>query len=129
MAADLRIIRVVQALIDTSTVLAAYLLARRWLSPRASLFAAFIVAINPFLIYFTGLVLSETLFIAMLAWGMALLAELERRCYPRAFGDGASVRATSADLAFCSTGFQPVHPKRHGLETRATANLSRWRSS
>ncbi len=71
---DLRIIRIVQALIDTSTVLAAYLLARRWLSPRASLSAAFIVAINPFLIYFTGLVLSETLFIAMLAWGMALLA-------------------------------------------------------
>jgi hypothetical protein len=71
--ANLRFIRIVQTLIDTSTVLAAYLLARKWLSPGASLFAGFIVAVNPFLIYFAGLILSETLFIAMLAWGMAML--------------------------------------------------------
>jgi len=31
------------------------------------------VAFNPFLIYFSGLLLTETLFTAMLAWGMALL--------------------------------------------------------
>jgi hypothetical protein len=71
--ANLRAIRIIQALIDTSTILATYLLARRWLSLRACLSAAFIVAVNPFLIYFTGLILSETLFIAMLAWGMALI--------------------------------------------------------
>jgi 4-amino-4-deoxy-L-arabinose transferase-like glycosyltransferase len=70
---NVRAIRIVQALLDTSTVLATYLLARRWLGERACLFAALVVAVNPFLIYFTGLVLSETLFIALLAWGMALL--------------------------------------------------------
>lgn len=76
--ASVRVVRVAQALLDTSTVLAAYLIARRWLTRRASLFAAGVVAINPFLIYFSGLILSETLFTAMLAWGMALLVGWKR---------------------------------------------------
>jgi 4-amino-4-deoxy-L-arabinose transferase-like glycosyltransferase len=71
--ADVRVVRIVQALIDTSTVLAAYLLALRGLPPAASMLAALFVAFNPFLVYFSGLVLTETLFTAMLAWGMALL--------------------------------------------------------
>jgi 4-amino-4-deoxy-L-arabinose transferase-like glycosyltransferase len=71
--ADVRRIRLAQALLDTSTVLAAYLLARRWLDRRRSLLAAALVAVNPFLIYFSALILTETLFTAMLAWGMALL--------------------------------------------------------
>jgi 4-amino-4-deoxy-L-arabinose transferase-like glycosyltransferase len=66
-------VRIVQALIDTSTVLAAFLLARRWLPPYACLFAALLVASNPFLVYFCGLLLTETLFTAMLAWGMVLV--------------------------------------------------------
>ena len=69
-----RISRMAQALIDTSTVLAVYLLSRRWLTAGQSLFAAMLVAVNPFLIYFSGLILSETLFTAMLTWGMLLLA-------------------------------------------------------
>jgi 4-amino-4-deoxy-L-arabinose transferase-like glycosyltransferase len=60
-------IQIAQALVDVSTVFAIYLLSRR------SLVAAAIVAFNPFLIYFSSLVLSETLFTAMLAWGMYLL--------------------------------------------------------
>ncbi len=72
--ANVRFIRILQAFLDTSTVLAAYLLARRWLSPVACVIAALLVALNPFLIYFTGLILSETLFISMLAWGMMLLS-------------------------------------------------------
>jgi 4-amino-4-deoxy-L-arabinose transferase-like glycosyltransferase len=71
--ANLRAVRLVQAGLDASCVLAAYLIARRWLGHRRSLFAAAIVAFNPFLIYFAGLILSETLFTAILAWGMALL--------------------------------------------------------
>lgn len=70
---NVRAIRLVQAVLDTSTVLAIYLLARRFLDVRGSLVAAAFVAFNPFLIYFSGLVLSETLFTAMLAWGMYLL--------------------------------------------------------
>jgi hypothetical protein len=38
-----------------------------------------LVAINPFLIYFSGLLLSETLFTAMLAWGMVLLLSPARK--------------------------------------------------
>jgi 4-amino-4-deoxy-L-arabinose transferase-like glycosyltransferase len=71
--ADPRAIRVVQALLDASTILAVYFLARKWLEDRAALFAAAIVAINPFLIYFSGLILSETLFVALLMWGMLLI--------------------------------------------------------
>jgi 4-amino-4-deoxy-L-arabinose transferase-like glycosyltransferase len=70
---NLRVIRAAQALLDATCVLAVWLLARRWLAPTGSLIAAAIVALNPFLIYFTGLILSETLFTAMLAWGLVLL--------------------------------------------------------
>ena len=70
---SIRLARLAQAAIDTSTVLAIYLLARRWFPHGPSLMAAAIVAFNPFLIYFSGLVLSETLFTSLLAWGMLLL--------------------------------------------------------
>jgi 4-amino-4-deoxy-L-arabinose transferase-like glycosyltransferase len=62
-----------QKLIDTLTVLATYLLARRWLDKGPSLLAAAAVAFNPFLIYFSGLLLSETLYTALLLWGCVLL--------------------------------------------------------
>jgi hypothetical protein len=67
-------VRLAQAVIDTSTVLAVYLLARQ-LSGTGflPLLAAVIVAINPFLIYFCGLLLSETLFAAALLWSTLLL--------------------------------------------------------
>ncbi len=70
---NVRVLRVVQAVIDTSTVLAAFLLARCWLTSRGATVAAIFVAANPFLVYFSGLVLSETLFTAMLTWGLVLL--------------------------------------------------------
>ena len=68
-----RMVRGAQALVDTSTCLAVYLLARRWLSRDASVFAALVCALHPFLIYFCGLILTETIFTAMLAWGLVLL--------------------------------------------------------
>jgi 4-amino-4-deoxy-L-arabinose transferase-like glycosyltransferase len=72
-------VRVAQALIDTSTVLAIYLLARRWLNSTGALTAAALVAFNPFLVYFTALILTETLFTAMLAWGIYLLTGAGRQ--------------------------------------------------
>ncbi|MDP9174814.1 MAG: glycosyltransferase family 39 protein [Planctomycetota bacterium] len=66
-------IRAVQAALDTSTILSIYLLAKRWLPPHAALLAALLVALDPFLIYFTGLILSETFFTALLCWGIVLL--------------------------------------------------------
>lgn len=73
---SIRAARLAQVLIDTSTVLAVYLLARRWLAERQSLLAAAIVAFNPFLIYLCSLLLTETVFTAMLAWGMVLLVRV-----------------------------------------------------
>ncbi len=69
------LVRLLQSLLDTSTVLATFLLARH-LSGKdaAALLAALLVAINPLLIYFSGLLLSETLLTTMLAWGMVLLS-------------------------------------------------------
>ncbi len=73
--ADWRLVRFAQCLLDASVVIAVYLTARRWIADqRAALFAAGFIALNPFLIYFSALLLSETLFIAMLAWGIALLS-------------------------------------------------------
>lgn len=72
--ANVRIARVAQCFIDTSTVLAVFLLARRWVPVRTSLIAASIVAINPYLVSFSALMLSETLFIALLTWGIAAVA-------------------------------------------------------
>jgi 4-amino-4-deoxy-L-arabinose transferase-like glycosyltransferase len=70
---SVRAIRFVQSLLDTSTALAAYLLARRLLqNDFASLVAAALVAFNPFLVYFSALILTETLYTAMLLWAMVL---------------------------------------------------------
>jgi hypothetical protein len=67
-------VRAVQSIFDTSTALAIYLLARRITqNTRVGLFAAALVAFNPFLIYFSALLLTETLFTAMLAWAMLVL--------------------------------------------------------
>ena len=78
-AGNVRAVRLVQAGLDTSTVLCIYLLARQFLGARGSLVAAGLVSANPFLIYFSGLILSETLFTAMLAWGMYLLVRQRAR--------------------------------------------------
>lgn len=71
---NVRVVRIAQAVLDTSTVLAIYLLAAGFISGRAGpLIAAAFVAFNPYLIYFSALILSETLFTAMLAWAMLML--------------------------------------------------------
>ena len=89
---SVRVVRAVQALLDTATVLAAYLLARQWLHAGPSLLAAALVGFNPFLIYFTGLILTETVFTTMLVWGMLLLVSSPA-------GEGPTWRGTFAWLA------------------------------
>jgi len=76
--ADVRAVRVAQVLVDVSTVLATVLIARRWLTERGSLFAGALVALNPFLIFFSGLILSETLYTATLVWGVYCLLDARR---------------------------------------------------
>jgi 4-amino-4-deoxy-L-arabinose transferase-like glycosyltransferase len=73
------LVRLAQVIIDCSTVLAVYLLARRWFldakqPTKAPLVAGLLCALNPWLIYFSSLLLTETLFTACLAWGMVLLS-------------------------------------------------------
>jgi 4-amino-4-deoxy-L-arabinose transferase-like glycosyltransferase len=76
-------VRIAQVVVDTSTVLAVYLIARQLSGGGAlALIAAALTAFNPFLIYFSGLLLSETLFTATLAWAVWLL--LRRRWLPGA---------------------------------------------
>jgi hypothetical protein len=71
---SIRAVRVVQSFVDVSTAFAVFLLTRRLLqSDCAATWAAGFVAFNPFLVYFSGLLLTETLYTAMLAWGMLLL--------------------------------------------------------
>lgn len=84
---DLRIIRIVQAFLDASTVLATLWLARQWLSPWLSYLAAAFIAFDPIHVYFTSLILSETLFVCCLTWGVALLVHGRS---PLARGKGAA---------------------------------------
>lgn len=89
--ADPRLIRAVQAVLDTFTVLAIYILAGMVATGegrhRIALLAALFIAFNPYLIYFSGLLLSETLFTALMAWGLVLLVRGKG-------GRGASWRST-----------------------------------
>ncbi len=76
LGANVTAVRLVQALLDVATVAGAYMLARSLPGGpgrRPGLLAAAIVACNPFLIYFTGLLLSETLFACLLTWSLVLL--------------------------------------------------------
>ena len=65
-------VRLAQALLDTSTVFASFLLARRYV-PQYAWVAAALTAVCPFLIYFSALILTETLFTALLVWGVVAL--------------------------------------------------------
>jgi 4-amino-4-deoxy-L-arabinose transferase-like glycosyltransferase len=66
-------VRIVQSFLDSITIVAIFFLARRWLGPGGAVLAAVLVAVNPYLIFFSGLILSETLFTTMLCCGVALL--------------------------------------------------------
>lgn len=66
-------IRIAQVLLGVATVLGTLWLARRWLSSGLSYVAALFVALDPIQVYFSSLILSETLFAALLTWGVACL--------------------------------------------------------
>ena len=64
---DARAVRLVQAAIGALTCLLVYALAREMFGPIVGLFAAAAAAVYPFFIFYTGLVLTETLYTAVLA--------------------------------------------------------------
>lgn len=71
--ANVKAVRAVQALLGTGTALAAYFIARRWLSSWRAAWAGLLVALDPVQAYCSSLVLSETLFTFMVAWGISAL--------------------------------------------------------
>lgn len=75
LGANVSAVRVTQALLDVSTALAVFLIIRRFMPVRGALLGAVCVAFNPYLIYFSTLVLSETLYTAMLTWGVWMLLQ------------------------------------------------------
>ena len=71
---NVRAVRVTQAVLDTATVAAAALVALYiWGSQVPAFAAAVLVTLNPFLIYFSGLILSDTLYAALFVWALLLL--------------------------------------------------------
>ncbi len=59
-------VRIIHSIIGTASVLIMYLLGREMFSEKAGLTAALLGSVYPFFIFFTGLVLTETLFIFLL---------------------------------------------------------------
>lgn len=101
-------VRIVQSILDTSTALAIYLLARRITQNRfAAEITAALVVLNPFLIYFSALLLTESLYASMLAWGACLLT------HPRAWPGGILLLALAIH----------VRPSGMGLPVLLTALL------
>lgn len=97
-------IRVAQAVVDASTVLATIWLARRWLSPRLAYLAGLAVALDPIHLYFSSLILSETLFAALLTWSIACLAHGRS---PMARGSGAATWWVGITLAVAAIYVRP----------------------
>lgn len=92
--ADIRVVRVVQAILDASLALGAFLLLQKCCkSTQANVHkswqaiaASCLVSLNPYLIFFSSTILSETLFTVLLVWGMVLI--LQDRTWRFAAGVG-----------------------------------------
>ncbi len=99
-----RFARIVNAVLSVLSVALLALLGRRLVGDLAGLMAAAILAVDPILLYFNALVLTETLYILTLL--VALTAIASRRGLPgmvlagAAFGLGAMTRSTSFLLPF-----------------------------
>lgn len=106
--ASVRAVYLVQGLLDASAVLACYLLARRWLTAGGAMVSAALVALNPWLIFYTGTLLSETLYIALLAWGLCLMCRPGRHTLGWHFFAGIILLAASAMVRPSGLALVPV---------------------
>ncbi|MHC4253237.1 MAG: hypothetical protein ACYS9X_29305 [Planctomycetota bacterium] len=73
-----RAVRAVQALLDTATVILVMLLARRLFGRRAGVAAGAVAALEPLLVFFTGMILTEVLFTLLLTGSVVALAASRR---------------------------------------------------
>ncbi len=93
-------VRLVQAAVDASTVLAVFLLARRLTGDAAvGLTAAAALAVDPLFVYFSGLVLTETAFAAALAWATVAAARRSTAATAALFVVAVYLRPTALVLA------------------------------
>ncbi len=63
---SIKVVRIIQAVIGTGSCLLVYLVASQFFDGRARLWAGWLAAVYPSWVFFTGLVLNETLFIFLL---------------------------------------------------------------
>ena len=73
LAGGLSALKAVQVVLSALLVPAVFRVARAWAGPGAGALAAALVAVQPELIWFSGHVWSETLFLALLWWGLERL--------------------------------------------------------
>ena len=93
---NLAVVGLIQAALGALTALVVWHVARLWFDEVAGGIAAGIVALYPFFIFYSALLLTETLFILLLAVGMALLG--------RAAGVGRDPRVASYGAAALAGG-------------------------
>jgi 4-amino-4-deoxy-L-arabinose transferase-like glycosyltransferase len=74
----LLVIRLIQALLSTFSCLLVYLIAKRIFNSSVGIIATLITALYPFFVFFSGLILSETVFIFLLLLLVYLLVVLEQ---------------------------------------------------
>ncbi|MEM7808980.1 MAG: glycosyltransferase family 39 protein [Planctomycetota bacterium] len=67
---NVSLVRIAQAIIEATTAISTVLLAGRFVARRFAVFAGVLVALNPFLAYFSTLILTETLTVALFTWGL-----------------------------------------------------------
>ncbi len=136
-------IRVTQALLGALVVPLTWLLARRVASPAGAFLAALYVALDPFLVYFTGLLLVETIYVLLLGLQVLLLLRLSegrRHLDAAALGVVAAVSALLhaghlASLGLMAIAWPLLLPKAAGARrwallavyvVSATATLFPW---
>ena len=118
LGANVTLVRLAQAGLDVATALAAFGIARRWLTPRPSLVAPAGVLLNPFLAYFSTFLLTETLFACLVTIGLWCVLRADRRATWWFAGIGllalsVHVRPTGALLAVAVALASVLLPGRH----------------
>ncbi len=118
LGANVTAVRLAQAGLDVVTALAAFGIARTWLTPRLSLVAAAGVLLSPFLIYFSALLLTESLFACLLTLGLLGVLKARDRAAWWWVGIGllalsVHVRPTGALLAVAVALVAAFLPGRH----------------
>ena len=104
-------LRSLSALIGVLTVPAAYLAARELASRRAGLIAAALVAVNPYLVWYSQEARSYALLVLFVAWGLYFFARCLNDPAPRNLGLWAAASA----LALCSHYFAAFVVGAEGL--------------